>query len=111
YFGLPESTYISCRKILSFLHPADLVRMQLTWNAAKSTGTVFEMEYRWLRASDNSYRWHFGRAVPVMDGSGKIIQWIGTCTDIEDQKQAELARLLQQEEIRQIQDDLDSFIY
>ncbi len=40
-------------------------------------------------ALDGAFRWHIARAVPIRDASGKIDCWIGTNTDIEDQKAAE----------------------
>jgi septal ring factor EnvC (AmiA/AmiB activator) len=44
------------------------------------------MEYRFRRASDGTYRWHLGRAVPIKDSNGSVVKWFGTCTDIDDQK-------------------------
>jgi len=43
------------------------------------------MEYR-IRGSDRLYRWFIVRANALRDDQSKIIKWIGTCTDIEDQK-------------------------
>src|SRR5262249_50248360 len=60
----------------------------------------FEMEYRLKRIQDGAYRWHLGRALPLQDSDGKIAQWIGTATDIEDQKRAEQV-------LRQSQADLE----
>jgi PAS domain S-box-containing protein len=56
--------------------------------ASFETGAVFEAEYR-FRGADGVYRWHLGRAVPVRDENGKIDHWVGTATDIEDQKRSE----------------------
>lgn len=70
------------------LHPDDLPRCIDVWTHAYTTGTPYEIEYRFKRASDGSYRWFLGRALPVRDADGKIIKWFGTCTDIHDQKQA-----------------------
>ncbi len=36
------------------------------------------------------YRWHIVRAVPQRDAGGAILQWIGTNTDIDDGKLAEI---------------------
>ncbi len=33
-----------------------------------------------------AYRWFLGRAVPARDDRGRIIRWIGTNTDVHDQK-------------------------
>ncbi len=68
------------------LHPDDLEKCINAWTRALTTGEPYEIEYRFKRASDGSYRWHIGRALPRLDESGAIIEWVGTCTDIHDQK-------------------------
>lgn len=80
------------------LHPDDLPPCVERWTQALKTGEKYEMEYRYKRGSDGVYRWYLGRAAPVMDETGNIIKWIGTSTDIDDQKKAaEAARQLSQE--------------
>ncbi len=74
----------------SLHHPEDLQRTIETWNQSVRTGEPYQIEYR-LRRRDGAFRWHLGRAVPVRDGSGQITSWLGTNTDIHEQK------LLQQE--------------
>ncbi|HEY1229257.1 MAG TPA: PAS domain-containing sensor histidine kinase, partial [Ramlibacter sp.] len=51
------------------------------------TGAPYEIEYR-LRHRSGHYRWVLGRAVPVRDEQEKIVRWMGTCTDIDEQKRA-----------------------
>lgn len=70
------------------LHPEDRERTWSEWNQARESGSAFEIEHRVRRASDGSYRWHLVRAVPLRTGAGEISSWLGTCTDIEDQRQA-----------------------
>ncbi len=41
---------------------------------------------RLRRLSDGEYRWFLGRAVPHRDPDGNIVNWFGTCTDIQEQK-------------------------
>jgi PAS domain S-box-containing protein len=72
-------------------HPDDIQQSADKWAISIAQGEVFENEMRFLRASDQSWRWHFTRAVPLRDEGGKIVQWIGTCTDIDDRKMAEEA--------------------
>ncbi len=57
------------------------------WRQSLETGEPYEIEYR-LRHHSGAYRWTLGRALPVRDVSGRITRWIGTCTDIDDQKRA-----------------------
>lgn len=73
------------------LYPDDLQKCLDIWAHSLQTGKLYEIEYRFKRASDGTYRWHLGRALPVCDADGKIIKWFGTCTDIDDQKRNEEA--------------------
>ena len=73
------------------VHPDDIGAAAATWARAREQGKPYEMEFR-LRRYDGAYRWHIARAVPIRAASGSIDCWIGTNTDIEDQKAAE-ARL------------------
>ena len=47
--------------------------------------TDFILEHR-FRRYDGVYRWQLSRAIPQKDEQGKIQMWVGTSTDIEDQK-------------------------
>jgi PAS domain S-box-containing protein len=71
------------------LHPDDLQRSIDRWTLALQTGQPYEIEYRFKRASDGVYRWFLGRALPVKNERQEIVQWFGTCTDIDDRKRAE----------------------
>jgi PAS domain S-box-containing protein len=73
------------------LHPDDAQPAIERWNESLRTGTLYEIEYRWKRQRDGAYRWHLGRGVPVRSQAGKIAYWVGTGTDIDDQKQTEIA--------------------
>lgn len=74
----------------SMVHPDDLDVALERWKQAVATGEPFESEYR-FRHPDGTYRWHLGRAEPIRNARGRIVQWFGTGTDIEDQKQSEAA--------------------
>jgi len=73
------------------LHPDDLQHCIDTWRLSVRTGELYEIKYRFRRASDGSYRWHLGRASAIRDADGRIMKWFGTATDIDDQKRAEEA--------------------
>jgi PAS domain S-box-containing protein len=70
------------------LHPDDLDMCVARWQHSYTTGTAYEVEYRFRRASDGAYRWHLGLASPIRDAVGAVVKWLGTCTDIHDQKEA-----------------------
>lgn len=71
------------------LHPDDLLLCIDQWTNAFQTGNSYEIEYRFKRAADETYRWHLGRGLPMRNQNGEVVQWVGTYTDIDDQKQAE----------------------
>ena len=71
----------------SIVHPDDRERAAGTWSRALSEGRPYETEFR-LRRADGAYRWHLARAVPIREPDGTPSKWIGTNTDIDDQKQA-----------------------
>ena len=68
-------------------HPEDQSKARSRWRQSLETGEPYEIEYR-LRHHSGQYRWTLGRALPVRDEAGVIVRWIGTCTDIDDAKQA-----------------------
>jgi PAS domain S-box-containing protein len=72
------------------MHPDDVPHVAAAWEDALRYGSVHQAEFR-LRRLDGAYRWHIARAVPVRDEDGTILRWIGTNTDIDDQKTAEVA--------------------
>jgi len=66
-------------------HPED-PSLDRQWQKTVASGMALEMEVR-VRTGPDEYRFHLLRAIPIREG-GSIIKWVGTFTDIEDQKQA-----------------------
>jgi PAS domain S-box-containing protein len=67
-----------------FIHPDDLPGYLRSWDTAlKSTGE-FMYEFR-LRFYEGVYRWHLGRALPLIE-DGQVKLWLGTNTNIDIQK-------------------------
>jgi PAS domain S-box-containing protein len=75
---------------LAAVYPGDRDRVAQVWQQAVDTKGVYEIEYR-LQSAEGEYRYCWVRAVPVLAPNGSIQEWIGTCTDIHDRKQAETA--------------------
>ncbi|MGN6615663.1 MAG: PAS domain-containing sensor histidine kinase [Ilyomonas sp.] len=69
------------------VHPDDKNRVLDEWGISVKTGVRFETEVR-IKSGDNLYRFHLAQALPFKDSQGNITTWIGTLTDIEDQKRA-----------------------
>lgn len=70
------------------IHPDEVKETWRLWCAALKSGKPYEREYRIRRASDGSYRWFLGRAVPIRAEDGAIVRWIGTATDIDERQRA-----------------------
>ena len=76
------------------VHRDDLPEVAERWTQSIQQQVPYQAEFR-LRRFDGAYRWHITRAAPLYADNGKLERWIGTNTDIEDQKhiEQELARL------------------
>lgn len=73
---------------LDLVHPDDKAQVSMDWQHSIATGNNFEGQFRLHHMSD-TYRWTLGRALPVRNEQEKIIRWMGTLTDIHEQKRAE----------------------
>ncbi|MEJ7625930.1 MAG: PAS domain S-box protein [Ferruginibacter sp.] len=82
FTGLPAEEYSNWA---NFTHPDDFSNTETVWMEALNSLNSYEVEER-LRRYDGEYRWHLTRGVPEIDEKGNLLMWIGTCTDIHDQK-------------------------
>ena len=64
-------------------HPDDQKRAWDAWQNAVNNNGTYSLECR-LRRADGAYRWWLVRGVPLINESGAIEKWFGTCTDIHD---------------------------
>lgn len=84
FSGASESaSYIGGWK--DFIHPEDMEGLQLAWERAAEGEGEINRELR-LKRADGQYIWFLARGVASRDEKGKIIEWFGTCTDIQAQK-------------------------
>ena len=91
YVGeLPEDNGIIRWEAL--IHPDDVADGTAAWAKSVATGHDFETEQRIFHAATKSYRWNLSRALPVKGIDGNIIRWVGTSTDIEEQRRAATQR-------------------
>ncbi|WP_191059309.1 PAS domain-containing protein [Geminicoccus harenae] len=70
--------------VIDSIHPDDAARFEAALHQSLATGEAFAMQYR-LRRADGDYRWMSGRAEPLRDERGRIVQWFGLSHDIDDQ--------------------------
>ena len=70
--------------------PETLPDVMERWRESIATGTPFEMVCP-LRGADGAFRPFLTRALPTFDSNGKVDRWLGTNTDISEQRKAEVA--------------------
>lgn len=120
YSGLtPEQ--IQAGGWLQIVHPDDHEENIRKWMESIASGEDFIFEHRFRRA-DGMYRWQLSRAIAQRDAEGRIQMWVGTSTDIQDQKMftrelekqvLERTRQLEQKnkELEKMNSELQSFAY
>ena len=87
---------------MTAIHPEDReAASKALWYAVRS-GQGFSFETRNLRAEDGTYRRQLQQAVVLRDAEGKVLKFVGTSTDIDDQKRAEEALRQAQSELARI---------
>lgn len=82
---------------LDFVHPEDIPATTRAWGDSVATALPYEVKYR-LRRHDGVWCWMLARGAPVLDETGQVIRWVGTCTDIDEQvRTGEALELMSQE--------------
>lgn len=76
-------------KIWDILHPDDRAIAAAQWPRAVQSGKGMELEQRFMRR-DGVYRWHLTRFTVHKDIDGQNKIWVGTSTDIDEQKIANI---------------------
>jgi PAS domain S-box-containing protein len=84
---------------MTAVHPEDREKTAKRFWEGVHSGDGFAIETRSLRAQDETYRWHLQQAVVLRDAEGNLLKFVGTTTDIDDQKRIE-------EDLRQAQSNL-----
>ncbi len=91
YTGLPIEESLG-KVWLERMHPEDRDTIVATHPISllnpHDSSDYIEMVQR-LQVFDNSYRWFLSRAVAVRNEQGEFLRWLGTSTDIHDQKRIE----------------------
>jgi PAS domain S-box-containing protein len=93
------------------LHREDRDEYFARWHESLETGGIFEVQARLRRSSDGSYRWFLCRAVAVRERTGRIVRWLGGCTDIQQQMESATQLRMANEALQQSNADLEQFAY
>jgi PAS domain S-box-containing protein len=86
-----------------FIHPDDREESLRLWKHSVETREPFKFVHR-LRRADGVYHWHLSRAHAMRDAGGESSLWIGSNTDIHEEK--ETAKKLER-----MTEDLKHFAY
>ncbi|WP_017314586.1 PAS domain S-box protein [Mastigocladopsis repens] len=106
------------------VHPEDIKHCLETQSIGFDAREPFMMEYR-LRRFDGEYRWILDKGTPRWNPDGSFAGYIGSCIDISDRKEAEIALQQRAEELtrtniilaqtttllKKRNDELDQFAY
>ena len=86
--------------------PLDLALTRERWQASVAAQAPFQIEHRLLDRRAGGPRWHLSRALPARDAEGRLTRWIGTCTNIHEQRRALEALAGSEETLRQITENI-----
>ena len=67
------------------MHPDDREWLTAFWNEAFAKGKGYQHEVR-LKSKEGVYRWFYSVGEPVLDADKKVSKWVGSLTDIHEQK-------------------------
>jgi PAS domain S-box-containing protein len=84
---IPTYQKFSFRELI---HPDDRQKVVAGWSKHRKEETTYHGEYRLKNIVTNEYRWFHCTIAPLRDYSGNVIKWIGSATDVHDQKLVEL---------------------
>jgi len=94
----------------AMIFPEDQENLKTTWELAQHTGAYQETNIR-LKGKDGNYHWFSTQAMPVQNDQGETQYWLNTGINIETQKRAEATLRVKDQELEQVHQNLDHFIY
>jgi PAS domain S-box-containing protein len=86
YFGKSREQLIG-EGWQNVLHSADLSLAVEQWTTAIRTGEPYHVDFRLLRATDRSYRWHHASARLIVTNGAKL--WLGSNIDVDAGKRSD----------------------
>lgn len=71
------------------LHTEDRERVKELWTEACASRALYYCEERLWYAPRQQWRFVVAKATPLLNPNGSVREWVGTCTDVHDQKRAQ----------------------
>ncbi|WP_045227383.1 PAS domain S-box protein [Methyloterricola oryzae] len=101
--GLPHGVPHTYEDFLEQIHPDDRTRVESAFQSALAGGSAYELEFRIVKANDNSVRWIHDQGEVQFDENGKPFRAMGVTYDITN-------RIQDLEKIREREQLLSSFL-
>jgi PAS domain S-box-containing protein len=92
------------------LHPEDREQVTATWRRACETRGVYESRGRLWHQATGSWRHFVAHATPRIGPEGRVREWVGTYTDVQQAKQAEEALRESEAHLREANRIKDEFL-
>ncbi|MDX2132373.1 MAG: PAS domain S-box protein [Planctomycetota bacterium] len=74
---------------LEAFHPDDRAAVRAAWERARDSKSVYGARARLWHAASQRYRVNMARGMALLRPDGGVREWVGSCTDIDDQARAE----------------------
>ncbi|HEX8873229.1 MAG TPA: PAS domain S-box protein [Nitrosospira sp.] len=88
------------------LHDSEMLSKVIRkWTDAVAAGQAFDMEFP-LRGVDGNHRIFLTRAEPLRDTEGRIVQWFGTNTDVNELRLEEKARRETEKQLQVVMENM-----
>ncbi len=87
------------------MHPEDSARVRQAYETARANKAEFQADYR-IVTPDGTVKHLHTVGHPVLNGSGDVVEYVGTGMDVTEQRQARIALESAFEEIKRLKDHL-----
>ncbi|MFK5599206.1 diguanylate cyclase domain-containing protein [Methylobacterium sp. HMF5984] len=98
YTGQATDAYLD-QGWLEAVHPEDRKAFRAIWHATMATEQAGSATCR-VRYGGDQYRWVLARTVPLKNEAGRVLEWVGTITDIHERHEAAETIRVQEERYR-----------
>jgi len=88
YSGMTPQALARSGAMRTLMHEDDRAAVRALWKAAMDSGGEFRSACR-LRRHDGAWRVFDNHALPQRDAGGKVAGWVGSSTDITEQREAQ----------------------